>query len=303
MALPFLAFGITAGAVPATAQDWRGGTGRLEGKVLDPEGKPVSGAMVKLELPGKGGTELKTDKKGKWAILGLMSGQWYIDIQAEGFLPRSLSATVRQEMRVPPVEIKLEKATPKGPPPEVLAAIDSAEKAYQAGRYAEARAEYEKVLALAPSLKDRVHQQIGFSYIQEKQFDKGLEYLMKVLEAEPANTQIRAFAVQAAFEGGMPDKGRELLAGMDESKIDNPDVFFNIGVNLVNSGAAEEAIRYFGKAVERDPAYVDGYYHRGLAYLQLGRSAECRADFQKVVELSPDSAQGQLARKALEQVQ
>ena len=47
---------------------------------------------------------------------------------------------------------------------------------------------------------------------------------------------------------------------------------------------------------------MDGYYQRALAYLKLGRTAECRADFEKVVALSPDGPQAALARKALEQV-
>jgi tetratricopeptide (TPR) repeat protein len=289
-------------ALPVAAQDWSGGTGRMEGKVTGPDGKPIAGATVKLELPQRGGTELTTDKKGKWAILGLMSGTWNVDIQAEGYVPRRLTASVMQEVRIPPIDVKLEKAAPKGPPPEVVAALDKADAAYKAGRFAEARAEYEKLLALRPDLATQIHRQIGFSYIQEKQYATGLDYLLKVLETEPDNVQVRAFAAQAAFEGGKPEKGRELLAALDDTKVDSPDVFFNLGVNLLNAGATEQAVTFFGKAVARDPAYVDGYYQRGLALLQLGKTAEAKADFQKVVELAPGTPQGDLAKKALEQV-
>ena len=61
-------------AAPAFAQDWKG-MGRLEGRVLDPDGKPLPDVTVKLNLPSRGGgTTIKTDKKGHWAIGGIASG-------------------------------------------------------------------------------------------------------------------------------------------------------------------------------------------------------------------------------------
>lgn len=289
-------------AAPAFAQDWRGGTGRLEGKVVDPDGNPVPSAVVKLDLPGRGGTELKVDKKGKWAILGLASGQWSVDVTAEGYVPKRLSATVMQEQRVPPIVVTLERVKPAGPPPEVAEANRKAEEAYRVGRFDEARQEYEKLLALRPDLASPIHQQIGFSYIQEKRYDKALEHLQKVLDAEPSNMQVRALAAQAALEGGMIERGRALLAGLEDSGVTSPDVFFNIGVNFLNGGLTEEAIVFFTKAVKLDPAYVDGYYRRALAYLQLGKTAECRGDFERVLELAPEGAQAEMARKALKQI-
>jgi tetratricopeptide (TPR) repeat protein len=86
--------------------------------------------------------------------------------------------------------------------------------------------------------------------------------------------QIRAIAAQAALEGGMMDRARELLAGLDESKITNPDVFFNMGVSFLNAGQTDLAIEYFGKAIKVDPSYVDAYYRRALGYLGQGKTAE-----------------------------
>src|SRR5688572_6190167 len=116
-----LLVGLAVAAAPLGAQDWKG-TGRLEGKVLDANGKPVEGATVKLDNPARGGgPTVKTDKKGKWAFLGLVAGAWNIDAEADGHAPRKLSVTLPDEStRRPPIEIKLERAAPKGPPPEVL---------------------------------------------------------------------------------------------------------------------------------------------------------------------------------------
>jgi tetratricopeptide (TPR) repeat protein len=289
-------------AASSYAQDWKG-MGRLEGKVLDEKGAPVAGATVKLARETYGdGTTLKTDKKGRWAIAGITSGTWNADIEAAGFTPKRISVNLPSEAsRLAPIEVKLERAA-AGPPPEIVAAIEKAEADFQAGRYAEARAGFEKLLAVRPDVATTIHQRIGFTYIQEKQYEKGLEHLQKVLDADPANSVIRGIMAQAALEGGMLDRGMELLKGIDESTIKSPDLFFNIGVNFVNANRPDEAIAYFTKAVTVDPAYADGYFRRGLAYLGAGKAAEAKADLAKFLELQPSGAQADLARKALEQI-
>ena len=131
------------------AQDWKG-MGRLEGRVTDGAGGAVPDVTVSLALPSRGnaGPKAKTDKKGRWAVAGLAAGSWSIDFTAAGFTPKAISVNLPSEgARLAPVETKLERAGPQGPPPEVLAALQKGDEAYKAGKYAEARAEYEKVLA------------------------------------------------------------------------------------------------------------------------------------------------------------
>jgi tetratricopeptide (TPR) repeat protein len=301
--IPLVAVCALALAVPAVAQDWKG-MGRMEGKVTDESGAPLVGVTVRLELPERGGgTTVKTDKKGRWAIGGIAAGTWHIDFEVEGHASRKVSVSLPSESsRLAPLEVKLERTVATGVSPEARQALERAESAYKEGRFAESRAEYAALLALRPDLGPRIHQQVGFSWIQEKQYAKAVEELDLVLAAEPDNAQVRAIAAQAALEGGMADKGRQLLAGLSEGVIRDPDAFFNIGVNFVNAGLTEDAVAYFTKAISLDAAYVDGYYQRALAYLKLGRTAECRADFERVLALAPDGPQAKLARKALEQI-
>jgi tetratricopeptide (TPR) repeat protein len=287
----------------ASAQDWKGG-GRVEGRVLAPDGTPVVGATLKLVHPGRGGgPTLKTDKKGRWAYLGLVAGVWNVDVEAAGYATRQVSFKLPDEgAHLDPIEIRLEKSGPPPVPPEVLETVRKADEAYKAGRFAEAQTEYEKLLALRPDLATTIHQQMGFSLIQQKKYPEALEHLQKVLDADPANTPIRVIAAQAALSGEMIDRGLALLKGIDESAVKTPDVFFNVGVALINANRPEDAIPYFGKAIALDAAYADGYFRRGLAYLQLGKTAEAKADLQKFVELAPTGSEADLARKALTQL-
>jgi len=299
VALASLGLGLLG--APASTQDWRG-NGRFVGVVTDDAGKPLAGVTIKADCPERGGgTTLRSDKNGRWVLGGVVACSWNLDFSADGYQTKQISVNLPGESsRLRRITVPL---TPAGASPQLRAAARAADDAYKAGRFAEARAEYEKLLAASPELATTIHQQIGFSLIQEKQYGQAVEHLEKVLAADPANAQIRAIAAQAALEGRMMDKARQLLAGLDESKIGSPDVFFNMGVNFLNAGATDDAIAYFGKAIALDPKYVDGYYRRALGYLGQGRTAAARADFQKVLELQPDGEMASLSRKALEQIE
>lgn len=298
-----LALGVLTLAAPAFSQDWTG-SGRLEGKVLDPDGKPMAEVVVKLDNPGRGGgPTLKTNKKGQWAYLGLAAGNWNIDFEAAGYATKKVSVVLPSEVaRIPPMEVRLDKAAPTGPPPEVMEAIAKGDAAYKEGRWAEARAEYEKLVALRPDLATTLSLQIARCYKQEGNIAKQLDYLQKVLDADPGNAAIRTLMAMEAMEAGMLERGMALLEGLDQTTINNPDVFFNIGVGFVNQSKPEMAIGYFSKAIAVDPTYVDGHFQRGMTFLGMQKLAEAKADFLKVVELAPEGPQATAARKVLEQL-
>jgi tetratricopeptide (TPR) repeat protein len=303
-----VAAAVLALAVPAWAQDWRGGQGRLEGRVLDPDGKPIDGASVKLELPGRGGTTIKTNKKGQWAILGIAAGQWAIDIEAPGYAVKKITVSLSSESdRVPPVETKLDKAVAAGPPPEIMDALKNADAAFEAGRFEEARVQYEKALAdpkiaAQPQAVKALHMRIARSLSQEGNIDKELEHLQAILDADPGDTNAINIMAQESIKAGKVEKGMELLNKLDSSAIKDPAIFYNVGVMLLNQQKPENAVEYFTKTVAVDPTYVDGYLQRALTYLQLNKMTESKADFKKVLELQTDGPQAETAKKALEQL-
>jgi lipoprotein NlpI len=58
----------------------------------------------------------------------------------------------------------------------------------------------------------------------------------------------------------------------------------------------EEAVKSATQAIESDPKFVDAYDLRGSANFMLGRIKESAADFDKVIELRPDSFPGHWRR-------
>jgi len=229
-------------------------------------------------------------------------GHW-LDLEAPGYAVKKITLNLPSESaRLAPVDVKLEKAAPSGPPPEVREALEKGDAAFKEGRFADARAEYEKLLALRPELADTLYRQIAYTYSREGSYAKEVEYLEKVLQSNPADLNLKLLTAQEALQGGMLDKGLELLKGIDDSSIKDPAVFYNVAVLLRNAQKPEEAIVYLTKAITVDPSYVDGYFQRGLAYLGLQKTPEAKADFQKVLELAPTGAQAETAKKALQQL-
>src|SRR5512139_3692179 len=102
----FVVLLLTLSASVALAQGWRG-MGRMAGKVTDESGKPLEGVTVKLNLPGAGGTEIKSNKKGEWGIGGIARGEWQVDFEFPPYEPRRISVSVAEMTRTPPVEIAL----------------------------------------------------------------------------------------------------------------------------------------------------------------------------------------------------
>lgn len=288
-------------ASPALAQNWKG-IGRMAGKVLDADGKPVAGATVKLNCAARGGgPTLTADKKGSWSYLGLTVCDWSIGVTAEGFAGKAVVVPMTsEEVRQPPVNITLDKL--QGPPPELLAAIKVGDEAFAAQNWTVARENYEKILAMKPELAVQVYPKIARTYVGEKNNAKAIEFLEKAIASDPARVELRFAAAQAALDSGLSAKGLEFLAGIDDAAVKSSDGYFNIGVSFLRGSDMPNAIAYFTKAIAKDEKLGDAYYWRGMSYVRENKLPEAKADMQKVLELDPSGQYAEKAKTVVEQL-
>lgn len=310
-ALPLLLLAVVAAlsARDATSQDWKG-KGRLDGRVTDPDGKPVAGAVVKLRVPGKPdqGPDLKTDGNGRWAYLGLRGGEWKITIEAPGFMLGETTLSVSEVIRANAVNYTMKpvpKAQPEqagGLPPEIVEALRAGNEALSEKRWADARAAFEKVLPVAPD-NPQLLLALARSYSGEGNTEKALEMLRRITEKEPQNWSAWLLMASMLLDKGRLEEGRAALERVPPETITDPNVFINVGVLFMNQKKNDEAEGYFSKAIGVAPGQFDGYYYRGLARVGLHRYPEARADLQKVVELAPaESSEAKEARQLLDAI-
>jgi tetratricopeptide (TPR) repeat protein len=131
-------------AAPAAAQ------GRIMGVVLDTNGRPIKGAIIRAQNPDTSSREwtAATDDKGRFVLLGLrLSPSWRFVAEAPGFFSSEGTAPVRSGFG-PPLTFNL-RADP-GPVPGALAKdiqdqLDAARALRDTGRYDQALTAYQSI--------------------------------------------------------------------------------------------------------------------------------------------------------------
>ncbi|MBA3848638.1 MAG: hypothetical protein C0502_01420 [Opitutus sp.] len=77
-----------------------------------------------------------------------------------------------------------------------------------------------------------------------------------------------------------------------------PEARYNLGVQLVDAGDRESALREFEEAIRLDPTHTDALYNAGQANYDLERYGAALAKWRALQKLTPDNFQ--VARKILQ---
>jgi tetratricopeptide (TPR) repeat protein len=306
----------------SAAQAWRG-QGRVAGKVVDESRKPVEGVTVKAYLPeAEGGTQVKSNKSGEWAVSGIGRGMWQLDFAKEGFESRQVTVAVSEVSRLPPMEIALKRAVPViDPNVEIKEGLVKAAELMNTKKFADARAIYEALIGKYPEAW-QIQPLIARTYYAENQFDKAIEHLRLGLAKDPENIEIKLLLANVLVEKGDAEEGKQLIASIDETRVKDPLTFVNVGIAMINQNKPADALVYFDKAIARFPEHADAYYYRGITHLQMGKPTEAKADLSavalakpdlsavalakadltKFLQLAPNAPEAAMARKILEQL-
>ncbi len=287
---------------PAWSQEWAG-RGRLQGNVTDEQKRPVDGATITLRIgtdrvdaSQPGPDPIKTNKDGKWSVLGLAGGNWGILIEKEGYMPSEGQTRVNEFGPAPPVNIALklipkevqEQAAANDKRSVVLTAVQNGNALMGQQKYAEARAEYEKAIAqVEPEFQPPILRGIAQAYSYEKQADKAIETLKKSLTIKPDDAETIQVLVNLLVTEGKEEEAQTWMAKLPQGTTVDPNALLNLGIKAYNEKKLDDAVKYFDRVVHENPSLADAYYYRGLVYLNLNKTAEAKADFQKLLELDP----------------
>ena len=157
-------------AAAASAQT----SGRITGVVKDGDGKPIKGAIIRAINDDVGMTMTSTtDDKGRFAMIGVRSGIWSMEVEAPNFLPMRGQSNVSVS-NTPLLQLTLQRDP--GPPPGSLSKtiaeeITAAEALRKAGRYDESIAAYQAIQAKNNKLS-AVNLMLGTLYREKAQQEK-----------------------------------------------------------------------------------------------------------------------------------
>ncbi|HXT52288.1 MAG TPA: tetratricopeptide repeat protein [Thermoanaerobaculia bacterium] len=271
--------------------------------------------------PGPGPDPILTDKKGRWSVLGLAGGDWTIVIVKEGYLTSQGTAKASEFGPAAPINVTLKEI-----PREVIeqaqkeaaasSAAGQARAALEKGnallgearagggnaKLEEARASYMEGLAQLDKTeaKDAAAQeaiaQTRLSVLttvagidaELGHTDQALTDLKKVLEQKPDDAGVLQLVIDLLVRAGREKEAQQYIARLPAGTKLDPNAYLNMGIKAFNEGDMDKAFDSFDKAVKDNPELADGYYYRGLVWMNRGKKAEAKADLEKFLQLAPD---------------
>lgn len=145
----------------------------------------------------------------------------------------------------------------------------------------------------------QVEQVLAQAYYKAGNVAKAIENLEKVIAADPSNVGVSLLLVNLYLEAEKLEQGKALLEKLPADAVTDPTVYLNVGILFLNKGSVADALTYFDRAVALDATRAESFYYRGLANLQLKKSKEAKADFEKVMAMAPESSEGRDAKQLL----
>jgi tetratricopeptide (TPR) repeat protein len=128
--------------------------------------------------------------------------------------------------------------------------------------------------------------------------------------ASSASRQVDVHAVRAALEHAARARaagqiGQAVAALRQAIALDpqKPEPVFELGVLLLNSGRAREALPYFDRVRALQPRFVHVHVARGIALEQVARNPEAAAAYQEAIRLAPANAEAHARIGALLKLQ
>jgi tetratricopeptide (TPR) repeat protein len=281
---------------------WAQTQGRIEGRVLDSEGRPLEKVAVGLVAMWTSSAhyELTTDKNGKFRQIGLQPGDYQVRLSKDGFAPASrdvhvsIDETSAFEVRLKTVEAAVAKS---------LSQADNlflkGNKLYADQKYPEAAAAYEEAIKLAPEAWG-YYLNLGLARKKMDRPDEALAAFKKAVELNPDSISANKETGEAlARSDHFPEAKAYYEKAVSLSPAD-PEARYNLGICLSSTGEPEAALAQFEKAVELKPDFADALYQKGTLLIGQNKVPEAVACLEKFLALAPDHEKAGVAKQLLQ---
>jgi len=295
------------------AQSGRG-KARLKGEVLDENGNPLENAKIVITNIKYQNLSFETisNKKGKWALLGLGSGMWRVVVTAEGYSSSYHDIDVKQLKKNPEINFALEKieqtANITSLDRSSLDLFDQGNEFFTEKKYDKAISAFEKFLVKNPE-SYQIHINLGNCYLQKNELDKATREFNKVLEViklekddiidnEIATKAMAGLGEVYLLKGDFENAQKYINKVLDNFPEDER-MTFNMGEIYFSNNKIDDAIHYYELSKKINPKWGKPYLKLGYAYLNKGDSEKAKENLKKFIQVDPDSPEVQTAQNIL----
>ncbi|WP_306592025.1 carboxypeptidase-like regulatory domain-containing protein [Geothrix sp. 21YS21S-4] len=309
-------------------------TGRISGKVVNKEGKPLAGAKVNLKRSDRNWTkDLMADKSGNFLQVGLEPKEFDMTVSAEGYVD------YKEHIKIPLADVLIKNITLLTPaearaqapatggqavPEDPGAALDMegreafnlAIPLYNEGNYAEALPHIEKAYKTLMEAKDKLKDEqakadlapeilkiervLGITMAQAGAKKEDAEpYLVKALERNPKDERVLLGLIQVSKAKADKVAEQKYTAQLETLQGPNPDVIYNKGVEAFNAGHTKEAKAQFHKTLEVDPKYAEAHYLLAMVEFGDNNLKGTKTHLEQYLELAPNGKNAATAKEML----
>jgi tetratricopeptide (TPR) repeat protein len=320
--LPVLAVAVALFCAPLYAQFSQG---TIRGRVLDREGKPLQGAVVRIEsLATRLSDDAKTNRNGDYSLSGLYQGQYKATVIVDGRAVMVKGDGSGDAIYVGAGDVSvgfdLRKA-PATPPPTPAAPLASADKsktndkaddemrkAFTAGIAALNAKNFEEAIKQLQMAAEKdpavpaIFANLALALSNAKKYDESVAAYRKSIALKPDDPAVHALLSLALANAGKIDEATQAVqevAKLDPSMAGQS--YYNLGAILTNRGRSKEAVAAFNKAIEIDPKNTQSYYQLGIAYFAATETIpQAIAALEKFLQLQPGGTEAEAAKQLIE---
>lgn len=288
------------------------GRARIAGVVVDEIGNPIKSAMVVMYFIQNEQVkrETTTDKKGKWGIMGLGTGDWKVMASADGYLSVDKKVYIRQLEKNPKITLTLKKIKQSDEPiigdEASFDLLDKASRLFDERKFDEAIDACMQFLEKNPTAY-QAHLSIGDCYREKEEFDKALEEYNIVLEqsqkddvmGKKMSGKALASIGDIHMRKGNLEEAQNFFKQSIEANPENEILAYNVGEIYFSNREIEEAIHYFELAIQIKPDWGEPYLKLGYVYLNKADNAKAIESFERFLKLEPDSERSATVRNII----
>lgn len=147
----------------------------------------------------------------------------------------------------------------------------------------------------------RFRMALGQAYLDAKRYKDALESFKEALKIEPRLIDAKLAIGTTYQEMGDEESAIETLESVIKEQPNNSLALMNLSRAMHDKGQYSKALSLLERLKKVDPAEVDAYFLAGQIYEKLGKKSLAKAEYQKIFDFNPDSAEAKRAIQRLEE--
>ncbi len=164
---------------------------------------------------------------------------------------------------------------------------------YETGRSEESQKQFNEELEISSENKEirgLTYLNLGIVYSDRNENEKAAQAFEKAIELNP--TELAAYNELAIIytRMSMPEKAEEVMSRIKGIGSENPDIFYNLGVNYYNSKNYAKAVEEFEKTIAIKPDYALAHKYLAFALINTAEIEKALTHLKKYLELSPEAS-------------